>query len=1077
MKTMMEALSRNRNAKDTKNLMHTNTNPRSPRAGSGQGEGRRFPLTAIAAALLLGPQLAGAANECGVQAGTTPLVCNQAAYANGVSYTANGNLAVTFTPTVSNVGGNGVVLTATGTANVSFDSATTASELQSSNTVGALLDVRTEQGDIDIRTEEMDADGLSPAGVTHAIRAVSTGSGDISIVTTGAVDAASSANPANSVGIEARSSGGNIVINAPSVQGNQAAIRAVNTGGSVAVTSSGIINVQTTTGAIQIAEDGIGGGTLVSTSGDITGSVRGGITATSGTGDIDLIHGRPLVKGGGGASANDNLVLTTAGDIRLIRLSGGGNMTLNTSSGEGAAYVRVTNNYNNAGATVVGFGTLNATVGNGGLVMDIVGTGPDEGDTTSEGGFVRHLGGITASGVGGAEINVWRDAFFRNSANTPIGARYISSEFAQLYGTLNFSALQGGTTLNVGSGGLWSGNNGTSQFSPSDDVVEIELGGFMTTQIFNHNNSTPLIVVPNAGTSRTQVIDFASGDDRWINRGRMLVGVTQILINADVPLGSFAGSPRDAYEAELRLLNLETFENHGEIWLGTSYRGSESGTLSAVGGDPDQIFYAQGTDRVADDMLSMPGATFIGGETGRVFMDVNFSAFDQVQDRCDASIRDGGGNLPVADCINLQNGALEGRIYVNATATGFGGRGAYTPEGAVVVDLSDGNGGPGSGAGGAAGQVAFAPEMRYYNPAFGGVLDNGMFMSVFAYDEQTTQFKLATVPSGGAHHQPLIANGAQQAWRTAAGSFFDRQADLRDTLRAGQEAGRGVWLRNGYDLGERKAKQTFSTTSTDYVYDSAHDLETSVVTLGVDLIGGDVGTGAFVLGGMLGYVRTDMEYARFYTDTAAMNGMLVGAYGSYVGGPLFIDATVSGVWTRVDQDMPQAELFRDSLLSTDITTYGAQVEAGWRFDLGAARVEPLLSFSHVMTSVDDFKVPEDDPTAPGNQVLFDDTTSTRAGLGLRGSLEMPVFGDVKLGLSLTGRYQQELDGESRATIGNLNPISPEVVDEFDGNFSELMGGVTLANATGRVSGVLNIGSKFGDDYSALSGSFGFRYQW
>ena len=88
-----------------------------------------------------------------------------------------------------------------------------------------------------------------------------------------------------------------------------------------------------------------------------------------------------------------------------------------------------------------------------------------------------------------------------------------------------------------------------------------------------------------------------------------------------------------------------------------------------------------------------------------------------------------------------------------------------------------------------------------------------------------------------------------------------------------------------------------------------------------------------------------------------------------------------------------------------------------------------------------------------------------------------MSGDLQLGVSLTGRFMSELDGEAKAAIGNLNPISPEVVDTWDGTFSEVIAGLTLANSTGRVSGVLNVGLRSGEDYDATSGSFSFRYQW
>jgi outer membrane autotransporter protein len=123
------------------------------------------------------------------------------------------------------------------------------------------------------------------------------------------------------------------------------------------------------------------------------------------------------------------------------------------------------------------------------------------------------------------------------------------------------------------------------------------------------------------------------------------------------------------------------------------------------------------------------------------------------------------------------------------------------------------------------------------------------------------------------------------------------------------------------------------------------------------------------------------------------------------------------------------------------------------------------------------KLADNDPADPGNVADYDNTTSLRLGAGLRGSFERTVFEDLRLGLTLTGRLLNETDGEAKVTIVNPGSTNPTVVDKFDGSFGEVIGGVTLANSTGRVSGALNVGSKFGDDYDALSASASFRYQW
>ncbi len=833
------------------------------------------------------------------------------------------------------------------------------------------------------------------------------------------------------------------------------------------ITGTGTAGISFTPGA---SISGNGGVDLVTNSGNISAilrnlSISGGLRATSTSGDIEIVRlansSTPITAIGGG-----DITIRTGDEWGTLSNQTSGRITVDSSSGTGATYILNRSGESGQSSSIQG---LDATVGAGGLVVDVLGLGPVEGGLSPIGainGQSSLTGGIVLRGVGAAEINLEREGFFYVPPNFGNGGEIkLDTEYARMSGAFDASQLQGGLTVNVGFGGAWEiGQN--LVLSPTDDLVRVGAGGFLHSPIYTANG-LPF---------ETFAIDFGGGSDNRLEiaqGGFLLIGTLQDPGSPDIP-GLITVVGRGSYEAEVRFQNLQTFVNDGDIWFGTSVL--QDGTYAGL--FPEQMIRYQGTDQVADDMLVMPGTTFIGSPTGRLYMDADLNALGSPQAACSSALRAANGNLPVADCISMENGRVEGTVLIAMTPTSAGGRGAFNPEGNVIIDMSDGNGGPGSGGGLAEGAVVgFAPESRFYNPALGGIIDNGLFSYQLFYDENTTQIKLIGVPSAGAFHQPIIANAAQSAWRTANGSFFDRQADLRDTLRASSIQDHGVWLRTSYDDGERQSRHVFSIPAGDITYDNTHDLQTSAVTLGVDAIRGGSGDGRWLVGAMLGYVRTDIEYAKDWTDTAAMNGMMAGLYGSWVSGPMFIDGTLSGTWTRLVQDMPQAELFRDRNLSSDIETRGAQVEAGWRFDLGVVRVEPLLSATWSQTSMDDIKVPEADPIGPGNQIMFEDTTSTRVGGGLRGSTQFPIFGNVQLGLSLTGRFMSETDGEAKAAIGNLNPVSPEVVDTWDGTFSEFIGGVTLANSTGRVSGVLNVGLRSGDDYSAVSGSFGFRYQW
>ncbi len=844
------------------------------------------------------------------------------------------------------------------------------------------------------------------------------------------------------------------------------------TGMDITSNAANSITLNTTAGAVS----GTGGisvftleGTATINAGAVAGGIdvevrRGGVTVVSTAGDIDVSRAQTNI-----ALTNTNTTnvsLTGNGNITLFH-EGSGTITTNAGGGTGLTHIIHTNTRRLDSAA----GMLTATVGTGGLLLDITGvaaTGASASGAAQGQTGLSSVNGLTVQGSGSAVVNIGRTGFVEG-LTVDVGKIILDKSFAKLSGAVNLSGLAGGVEINVLSGGAWElGAN--SLLSDAGDTLFIGEGGFLhtTRYVRSTGNSNPPTVLVHR-------IEFGDGEDTLLNEGRILVGLDQVHYSGKDSIDGYGPYARDRNEAELVLQNLEVFENNGEIWMGTSFGVSYSPEYVPLLGDPDKVLYARGTDRVADDILSMPGTTFISGENGRIYMDINLDYLGSAQNRCDASLRDANGDLPAADCINLQNGAAEGAIVLSLTNSGLSARGAYNPDGIVVIDMSDGAGGAGSGAGGAGARVVFSPDMQFYSPNYGGSRDSGMFMSLPIYDPDLMQFRIVGAPSGGAFHQPIAVNGAQQAWRSANASYFDRQADLRDTLRGGEERTSGLWMRAGYDKGERTVEHVFSIPSGDIVYDNTHDLDIASLTIGGDLMGVTSGEDYWVIGGMLGYVRTDIEYES-WTDAVSMNGILAGGYASLVHGPLFVDASVSGLWNRMDQTMPQAQLFRDSTLKTDLNTIGAQAEAGWRFDLGVARIEPLVNASWVRTRPRDFKVPDNDPLAPGNQVMFDEAVSTRAGVGLRGST-MVNTGDLAIGLSLTGRYSKEFDGEASAAIGNLNPISPVVTDTFDGNFGELVAGVSIADASGRLSGVLNIGGRKGDDYESVTASAGFRYQW
>ncbi len=377
-----------------------------------------FPLTAIAAALLLlTPGVAMAVDECG----PGPVVaCNATTYANGITYDATSTLVVTKTNTgVTTVTNNGVNLTATGSAGILWDS-TLGGVTGGTGTAGPVIDALTENGSIVIDTNAVTG---TAAGVTHGIRARSTGNGAITITRTTGVVSGSNATT-GIAGIEAVTNGGAINITAGgATNGTLRGIFAQTSG-------AGVINI-TTAGAGVNATAGIAAIETVAGTGittiNLTGSVNGGpgaaIRATSASTNASAVRvqGTTGTLGGyvdfsgvtaGGTAINlsggnwsvsgtsmftgfNDTVTVAAGSMTLSDNAamqfGAGNDSLTVSSG--------TQTWNAGSQVQFGSGSDSLTL-NGRVRMlgATIGFGGDAGDTMNFGGTMV-MDGLTVQGV------------------------------------------------------------------------------------------------------------------------------------------------------------------------------------------------------------------------------------------------------------------------------------------------------------------------------------------------------------------------------------------------------------------------------------------------------------------------------------------------------------------------------------------------------------------------------------------------------------------------------------------------------------------------------------------------------
>ena len=767
------------------------------------------------------------------------------------------------------------------------------------------------------------------------------------------------------------------------------------------------------------------------------------------------------------SNVNPNAVAVEAQSI------GGGDVTVDLGVGTGAGRLYgIRAQASGAGAvSIMGSGTANTSVAGSAGIYVQAGTGP-----------VTIVGGNSASnGQTAVFINAGGDVNFTGSASGSLYGIDIVNVAANTTTTL---ALTGGVsgataairaagagTLDVGIRGSQSAMNFDFTGMAAPVEVRIEAGGAWrpapnaSTVVpagnfsINIDSGAALIAgVHTSGSGPTvtnaleapTVLTFNDPGMVLTNAGYIVVGPDQSDTSHQVA----------RHEAELRFIGLNEFRHSGTILLGgAGYPGV---------GLQIQGVKVEDTDSWYDDMLLFQDGTWIG-EGGNIIYDVDTN-LTQVNCTREAVTND----FAAADCLRIVDSTVEGQTYVNIIQITPGDRGRLTQqimdEGILLIDA------PGSTI--TAENFALDPQMRDYNPASDS-LDKGLYQYVLLFDDAAKQFKLFGTLSGAAYQLPMASTAAHGLWRLSTGSWFDRQADLRGAVQDGISG--GVWMRASGERADRDVTSISTLGGQQYAIDNNHQADMYAVTGGVDLVDATTSEGmAYVIGFMGGYAHADVDY-EVSGNTQAMDAWTAGLYGGLISGGLYVDAAVNANNIILDTDAAGFNFLPGgTILSSRLMSVGGRVEAGWRLPFGDGLfAEPLAGLSYVTTKLDDADIKPDDGSRPGLAVSYEDAISMRAGLGGRIGLDRD-FGLVRTQVAVLGRVWNEFEGESGASIRNLAFAGdPDILvtDDFSGRFNELGLGASVYSAGGVVSGFVNLGGKFADDYEAQTGTVGVRVAW
>jgi len=623
-----------------------------------------------------------------------------------------------------------------------------------------------------------------------------------------------------------------------------------------------------------------------------------------------------------------------------------------------------------------------------------------------------------------------------------------------VFGAYNGIYTNSGTTgtVYVASGATISNLGGTKGQPAVVDIVTGVGTGDMTV-LFNNgtitsNSAAPAnesdlaikasggaIVVNNAGTidGRVDFSGLAAGFASTINNaGRWNTSGTSVF-------GPGTNTINNSPSGDIAILNVTTFSgtialnNNGTISLGNNLPGGFNSSTGLSNGVTGDVLFATGTT-----LNGLPGSTLA--------LDADLSFTTQAS--CTAL-------TGAADCLAIKaSTGVTGIVVADTKAHPFG---AFNPGIAIVTGSSG------------AGTFVLDPRSSYYDAAlFGGTLDKpGLFFYDLAYNAGTEY--LISAPKPAAFAFAAIGGAMSDLWYTTTQTWFDRQADLRDTVTGKPEgtAG-GVWLKMVGDWSRRERGATFTVFNRTYNYDLSYNQDTAGLIGGVDVLSVKGGDMAFVLGVQGGYVDSNVSF--FHSPrTANITGPTWGVYGTWLDGGLFVDAIANGNWLNMTVGLPNItpQVFN---ASDRVRSLGGQVETGYALPFGGgAFFEPLGLLAYERSQFGNFLL-------PGAVEHINDVSSFRGALGGR----IGVNGEndyYRVKLAVTGRVWDEFDGATNTILASTGAPDFDFGDSVKGVFGEVqVEGNIFANHSG-LSAFLNSGIKFKTRYQEETVTIGARYTW
>jgi hypothetical protein len=273
------------------------------------------------------------------------------------------------------------------------------------------------------------------------------------------------------------------------------------------------------------------------------------------------------------------------------------------------------------------------------------------------------------------------------------------------------------------------------------------------------------------------------------------------------------------------------------------------------------------------------------------------------------------------------------------------------------------------------------------------------------------QWDLAGVPSTGAIELLPLIDGLQTLWWATADTWNERTAGLRRDYDEGHYAGAtdtdkgwSLWGKAYYGQYNSDAgDQALNVLGNQLTYNTNYRQQYSGFQAGADRMVRDASDGAWVVGALAGFNKSNLNY-KADTDSLDYTVWNLGLYGSFLShGPVFADLLIKDDIATIDTGfttIPATTISANSI--------GISGTLGARFVGTRATVEPMLNLGYAHTKVDNL-------VDGGTSIQFDSSDSFRGRASVRLSSDFNDNGTTIQPFLVAG-VGEEFSGENMISL-------------------------------------------------------------